>query len=186
MTELLCHLVGDYVLQNHVMADRKVRSWGWAGLHAVLYTLPFLFLTRDVWVLGFICGTHLIIDRYRLAGYWVRFWGTGVVGWLPLRIERLLRRGGGGMTLSGGTGRNYRVGDRLQVRDAATEAGNGSWTIAKIETQVSEAGEVRTVTLTGLPAPAPEWMATWLLIIADNTMHMTLNHLALNWTQFWQ
>lgn len=30
MTLLLCHLVGDYVLQSHVMATRKTSSWAWA------------------------------------------------------------------------------------------------------------------------------------------------------------
>lgn len=32
---------------------------------------------------------------------------------------------------------------------------------------------------TGYPASVPDWLATWLLIVADNTMHLTCNRLAL-------
>ena len=34
---------------------------------------------------------------------------------------------------------------------------------------------------TGYPENVPVWMATWLLIIADNTMHLAINYAALRW-----
>lgn len=34
---------------------------------------------------------------------------------------------------------------------------------------------------TGYPPDVPPWLATWLLIIADNTLHMLLNAMALRW-----
>ena len=34
---------------------------------------------------------------------------------------------------------------------------------------------------TGYPSDVPPWMAVWLLIIADNTIHLTLNYAALRW-----
>jgi hypothetical protein len=34
-------------------------------------------------------------------------------------------------------------------------------------------------TPTGYPADAPPWLAFWLLIIADNTLHLTINFAAL-------
>lgn len=34
-------------------------------------------------------------------------------------------------------------------------------------------------TATGYPADAPPWLAVWLLIFADNTLHLTINYLAL-------
>ncbi len=34
---------------------------------------------------------------------------------------------------------------------------------------------------TGYPPETPPWMAVWLLIIVDNTMHLTINHLALGY-----
>lgn len=70
---ILAHLVGDYLLQPHHMAVRKTSSWLWAIAHGVLYTIPFLFITQSLPALLIIGGTHVIIDRYRLAVH---------VGWL--------------------------------------------------------------------------------------------------------
>lgn len=73
--QLLCHWIGDYVLQSHSMAVRKVESWYWAAVHALFYTVPFavaLFLVGGrgpgpIVALVIIAGTHAVIDRYRLA-----------------------------------------------------------------------------------------------------------------------
>jgi hypothetical protein len=94
MPELLCHLFGDYILQNHLMANLKTKSWAWAATHALLYTLPFLLLTRSPAALAVILGTHAVIDRHRLARYWVEFWGVGQLGWASRRA---------GFTLDGET-----------------------------------------------------------------------------------
>lgn len=34
---------------------------------------------------------------------------------------------------------------------------------------------------TGYPPETPVWMAVWLMIIADNTMHLCINYAALRW-----
>ncbi len=34
---------------------------------------------------------------------------------------------------------------------------------------------------TGYPSARPAWMAVWLLIAADNTMHLAINWAALRW-----
>lgn len=34
---------------------------------------------------------------------------------------------------------------------------------------------------TGYPADKPVWLATWLLILADNTLHLALNSIALRY-----
>ena len=64
---LLAHLVGDYLLQNHWMATEKTKKWLPAVLHGITYTLPFLFITQSPTALVVIAGTHIVIDRYRLA-----------------------------------------------------------------------------------------------------------------------
>ena len=69
MEQLIAHLFGDYVLQTSHMAENKVHSWPVAILHAVVYTLPFVFLTQSPAALAVICSTHAVIDRYRLAHY---------------------------------------------------------------------------------------------------------------------
>ena len=86
MTQLICHLIGDYVIQNHWMATRKTSSFPVAMLHAALYGLPFLLLTRSPWALAVIVLTHAVIDRWRLARYWCEWWG---VGYWPSRLVGL-------------------------------------------------------------------------------------------------
>jgi hypothetical protein len=58
------------------MATEKTKRSIAALVHVVTYALPFLFLTRDPLALGFIAGTHFVIDRWRLARYvcWAKNW----------------------------------------------------------------------------------------------------------------
>lgn len=73
MGELLCHLLGDYLLQNRWMAVRKLQSLPIAFLHAALYSLPFVLLRPNPAALVWICLTHALIDRHNVARYVV--WG---------------------------------------------------------------------------------------------------------------
>lgn len=70
---ILAHLVGDYILQTHWMASEKVKRLWPAVVHGVVYTLPFLFITQSPMALLAIAGTHIVIDRYRLAKHVVWF-----------------------------------------------------------------------------------------------------------------
>jgi len=65
--ELIAHLFGDYVLQAHRMAVRKVDSATWAVIHGAFYTIPFLLLTQSVVALSVIFLTHVVIDHWRIA-----------------------------------------------------------------------------------------------------------------------
>ena len=69
MEQILAHLVGDYILQTDRMAMQKTKSWLWACIHAFVYTLPFLFITRSPLALFAMFWTHAVIDHYRLARY---------------------------------------------------------------------------------------------------------------------
>ena len=68
---LLAHLVGDYLLQSHWMATEKTKHWWPALAHGITYTLPYLFITQSPLALLVIAGTHIVIDRYRLAKHLV-------------------------------------------------------------------------------------------------------------------
>ena len=72
--QLLCHAIGDYVLQSDWMASNKTSRNLPAILHALLYGVPFVFLTQSPLALVTIVGTHFIIDRFRLARYlgWIK------------------------------------------------------------------------------------------------------------------
>ena len=83
---LLAHLVGDYVLQSHVMATRKLASWRWAAIHAAVYSIPFALLlslaapTRALPALLVVGGTHAVIDRLGVARRWCQWYGVGHPG----------------------------------------------------------------------------------------------------------
>ena len=75
--QLVVHIVGDYVLQSDWMATQKGRHSTPAAIHAAVYALPFLTLTRSPLALLIICVSHFAIDRWRLARY---------VSWLSNRL----------------------------------------------------------------------------------------------------
>ena len=129
MSELLCHLFGDYIIQSDWMATQKTERWWPAFMHGWTYTIPFLFLTTNMTALLIICVSHIIIDRFRLARY---------VVWL----------------------KNFLA----PIRKSEVELWNPSF------------AECRA---TGYPPDRPTWLTVWLMIIADNTMHLTINHFAL-------
>jgi len=67
----LLHLLGDYILQTTWMANEKTKRFLPAFIHALTYSLPFLFITSGWWwVILFV--THYFIDRYRLAVYIIK------------------------------------------------------------------------------------------------------------------
>lgn len=113
--QLVAHAVGDYILQSHWMATEKTKNSVAAAIHAVTYTLPFLLITQSPAALAIICGTHFLVDRFRLARF---------VVWLK----------------------------------------NGPW---------------KPLTATGYQDDVPAWLSVWLLIAADNIIHVVINAAAI-------
>lgn len=75
-TQLICHALGDYVLQSDWMANQKTKSHIPALVHAFAYSIPFWFLKPSPLALVVIISTHFVIDRWRLARYvcWAKNW----------------------------------------------------------------------------------------------------------------
>lgn len=119
---ILAHLVGDYLIQSHWMAVEKTSRWWPAIAHGLTYTIPYLLVTQSVLALLVIAGTHIVIDRFRLAKHVV--WAKNQLAPKPFRPDH---------------------------------------------------------TATGYPENTPPWMAVWLLIIADNTLHLLINFAAVVW-----
>ena len=80
---LLAHLVGDYIIQSDWMARRKVVAWWPAIVHGLTYTAPFWLVTQSWAALAVIAGTHVVIDRFRLARYviWISNWAA------PMKVQ---------------------------------------------------------------------------------------------------
>lgn len=119
---VLAHLVGDYLIQSHWMAVEKVNRWWPAIAHGLTYTLPYALVTQSLVALAVIAGSHIVIDRYRLAKH---------VVWL----------------------KNLAAPKAYRAPHTAT----------------------------GYPEDTPPWLAVWLLIIADNTIHLLINTAAVMW-----
>lgn len=117
--QIVAHLVGDYILQSHWMATEKTKQSLAAALHAICYTLPFALITQSAAALFIICGTHFLIDRYRLARFVV--WAKN--------------------------------------------------------------GAQGPITATGYADDVPAWLSVWLLIWADNTLHILINGLAIHYVR---
>lgn len=70
---ILCHLIGDYVLQSDYIAKTKGENWYHLFVHATLYCVPFMIvfgISRHCFTLFL---THMFIDamksRYKKLGY---------------------------------------------------------------------------------------------------------------------
>lgn len=122
MSQLLLHLIGDYITQSHWMATNKTKAWWPAFCHATVYSAPFC-LIGGLRALFVIWATHLLIDRFRMARFVV--FAKNHLGW-PLP----------------------------------------KWS---------------NCSATGFDSEVPSWLAVWLLIIVDNTMHLAINFGALRW-----
>jgi hypothetical protein len=151
---IIAHFVGDYILQSSWMAKEKTKHSFPAAAHALTYTMPFLLVTVSWQALLVIGVSHFYIDRYRLARYVC--WAKNYIaprettnGRIDLFAVRML--------------------DRLLKRDEGKEFG-------VVERWWHPWSECST---TGYDASHPAWMAVWLMIIADNTIHLAINAAAI-------
>lgn len=62
---IMCHLLGDYVLQVSFIAETKGNNWYHLFVHCALYCLPFFIAFGLGWQLAAIFATHMIIDSLK-------------------------------------------------------------------------------------------------------------------------
>lgn len=70
---IMCHLVGDYVLQSNFIASTKGKNWYHLFVHCVLYAVPFLIVFGWTWQLLIIFLTHMIIDPLKARYYKITY-----------------------------------------------------------------------------------------------------------------
>jgi hypothetical protein len=150
--QLLAHAIGDYVLQSDWMALEKTKKNIAALAHALCYTLPFLFLTTSLPALGFIFSTHFLIDRWRLARYVV--WAKNFLS--PAQT----------------------LGEEISTTWSHPD---GRETVEKTRPPVIWWHPWAECVGTGYHKDRPPWLAVWLLIIADNVLHVCMNGIALKY-----
>ena len=75
--QILCHMLGDYIIQSDWMAQNKTKRNLPAIVHAFTYSIPFIVMfslqgfnvLHGSYAISVIVFTHFLIDRYRLARY---------------------------------------------------------------------------------------------------------------------
>lgn len=134
MELLLCHLMGDYIFQTDIMARSKRDFWHWAVIHAICYTIPFLFVVGSWTAIAVICISHFCID----------YWG------LAIYVTRWKNQAGYGLAK----------------------------TISVFDNSFYDKKHYDYNTDTGYQEDMAPWMAVWLNIITDNTLHLLCNWLA--------
>jgi hypothetical protein len=70
--------------------------------------------------------------------------------------------------------------DRWRLARFVVWIKNGTWLRPFFGRDIADAGFLPDpITATGYPESSPAWLAVWLLIIADNTIHILINGAAL-------
>ena len=66
---IICHIVGDYLLQTDYMAREKGKDWYVLFVHCVCYCVPFIYVFGLDFKIIILFFTHMVIDtskaRYR-------------------------------------------------------------------------------------------------------------------------
>lgn len=175
-----CHELGDYVFQSDWMANEKTKKHLPALAHAVVYTLmfvPLVFFGASWTALAVIGSTHFLIDRYRLARYVC--WAKNI---LAPRFSRLDKT----FTITIPLSQMFQRGDILDLT-VQGEAGTKPYEVTRlVDAYTANVEEIQVwrhpwkeCAGTGYHHSRPPWMAVWLMIRADNALHMTINLLSL-------
>lgn len=59
---VICHLIGDYVLQSDFIATTKGSNWYHLFVHCTLYVVPFYIFFGFDWRIGILFVVHIVVD----------------------------------------------------------------------------------------------------------------------------
>lgn len=152
MEQLILHLIGDYLTQSDWMAQNKTKDDRAAITHALLYSLPFLLLT-GVSQHGTAAWVTIFITHFFIDRYRLARYVVWAKNWLGPKIP-WYREPGGVTDVDNGIVERFCMQPTPPFADCAA---------------------------TGYPPNRPAWLAVWLLIVADNTLHLAINYMALRW-----
>jgi hypothetical protein len=152
------HLVGDYLLQSDYMAAEKTQHWKPAVQHGLLYAVPFLPIlwvsSAPVWA--------LVVAMAAIAGTHI-----------PIDHYRLARYVVWLKNQWAPRSWRHRWDDHVSA--TGYHGGlDGLWDLDSASTFPGDWKDCER-------QQKPIWMAVWLMILADNTIHVCLNTAALWW-----
>lgn len=83
---VMCHCIGDYVLQTDFLAKTKGTNLYHLFVHCVLYLVPFAIIFGVDWKLGVLFISHFIIDILKAKYQKIRYVTDQVLHYLILTI----------------------------------------------------------------------------------------------------
>lgn len=85
----MCHLVGDYVLQNDFIAKTKGTNTYHMFVHCMLYCLPFVFFL-PTWQIIIIYVVHVFTDSAKATFNKISYTQDQIIHYLTLVIILLI------------------------------------------------------------------------------------------------
>lgn len=90
---IIGHLIGDYLLQNQWMAEKKSDEWVPLFIHSTVYTLTVYLMSLIGGGLSWrgiilIYITHLILDRRFLTDFWIKYITFSNSTWLATMVDQ--------------------------------------------------------------------------------------------------
>ena len=83
---ILCHLLGDYVLQNDFIAKSKGSNWYHLFVHCAIYLVPFIVVFGLNWKILFLFVTHMIVDPLKARWNKISYFQDQLIHYLTLII----------------------------------------------------------------------------------------------------
>ena len=83
---IMCHAVGDYVLQSNFIASTKGSNWYHLFIHCVLYCLPFAVVFGIDWKLAIIFSVHMIVAPMKARWYKIGYPLDQIIHYLTMCI----------------------------------------------------------------------------------------------------
>lgn len=66
---IVCHIVGDYLLQTDYMAREKNNNLYILFVHCVCYCLPFIYVYGLTYKTMWLFASHIFMDWMKIKGY---------------------------------------------------------------------------------------------------------------------
>ena len=83
---IMCHLVGDYVLQSDFIAQSKGANWYHLFVHCALYILPFCLCFGWSWYLGVLFVVHIVVDSLKARWHKISYTADQVIHYATCAI----------------------------------------------------------------------------------------------------
>lgn len=79
---IICHAVGDYVLQTSYLAGNKGRDDYILLMHCITYVAPFILIFGITWQLIPLFLLHMIVDRLKARHNKINLWQDQTIHYL--------------------------------------------------------------------------------------------------------